>query len=353
MIPPNSEIQIVAPNLNRRLSGVTSTIVRLVPIQARKVGIVSFGIGLPDFIPQISLLRLLKLGYSKTASQKPRIWHARRNVEMLLGLFLKIILRQPYKLVFTSASQRHHSAYTKLLIRQMDHVIATSGATAKYLEVANDIILHGIPLQDFSPVEDLDAARKIKKIPGEFVIGCFGRIRKQKGTDVFVDAMIELLPKYPKATAIVMGRATESHVKFFQQLKDKVAANGLADRILFPGEVDVHEIAQWYKILSLFVAPQRWEGFGLTPLEAMGCAVPVVATTVGAFPELIRHGENGELIDPGSVAQMVDAVEDYINDAEMTANHGQNALAHVHQHFPIEREAQQILDVYDKVQNQR
>lgn len=351
MLPPNSDIQIIAPNLNRRLSGVTSTIVRLVPIQARKAGIVSFGVGLPEFIPQISLLALLKLGYSKTSSQKPRIWHARRNVEMLLGLVLKYILRHPYKLVFTSASQRHHSAYTKLLISKMDHVIATSGATAKYLEVPNDIILHGIPLQDFSPVEDVAAARKIKKIPGEFVIGCFGRIRKQKGTDVFVDAMIELLPKYPKATAIVMGRATESHVRFFQQLKDKVSASGLADRILFPGEVGVHEISQWYKVLSLFVAPQRWEGFGLTPLEAMGCAVPVVATTVGAFPELVRDQENGKLIDPGSVVQMVDAVEHYINDPTMTVDHGKNALAHVQKHFPIEREARQILEVYEKVQN--
>ena len=351
MLPPNSKIQIIAPNLNRRLSGVTSTIVRLVPIQALKTGIVSFGVGLPEFIPQLSLLQLLKLGYSKTSSQKPRIWHARRNVEMLLGLFLKIILRHPYKLIFTSASQRHHSAYTKLLISKMDYVIATSGATAKYLEVPHDVILHGIPLKDFSPTEDVASARKIKKIPGDFVIGCFGRIRKQKGTDVFVDAMIELLPKYPEVSAIVMGRATESHVKFFQQLKDKVAANGLADRILFPGEVGVHEISQWYKVLSLFVAPQRWEGFGLTPLEAMGCGVPVVATTVGAFPELVCDGENGKLIDPGNVAQMAGAVERYINDPAMSVNHGQNALAHVHKYFPIEREARQILEVYEKVQN--
>ena len=350
MLPPDSDIQIIAPNLNRRLSGVTSTIVRLVPIQARETGIVSFGLGLPAFIPRISFLHLLRLGYTRTSTRNPRIWHARRNVEMLLGLFLKHILRHPYKLVFTSASQRKHSAYTKWLIKRMDHVIATSGATAKYLEVPNDVILHGIPLDDFSPVEDLEKARKARNIPGNYVIGCFGRIRKQKGTDVFVDAMIEILPKYPQASAVVMGRATESHASFFQQLKDKVEASGLTDRILFPGEVGVHEISQWYKLLSLFVAPQRWEGFGLTPLEAMGCAVPVVATTVGAFPELICEEENGKLIEPGNVSQMVEAVERYIKDPDMTHKHGQNALVHVHEHFPIGREARQILEIYQKVQ---
>lgn len=350
-IPDNSAIEIIAPNLNRRLSGVTSTIVRLVPVQAKKTGIVSFGVGLPDFVPRISLMRLLRLGYTKTASGKKRIWHARRNLEMLLGLFLKTVLRHPYKLVFTSASQRQHSAYTRFLIRQMDFVIATSAATANYLTVPNQVILHGIPLDDFAPTPDIQQARLDKKIPGDFVIGCFGRIRKQKGTDVFVDAMIQLLPEHPGATAIVMGRATESHTGFLAQLQEKVSNAGLSDRILFPGEVPVHEISQWYKTLSLFIAPQRWEGFGLTPLEAMGCAVPVIATKVGAFPELVIEGENGKLIDAGNIEQMVTAAQTYISDPELTRIEGQNALNHVHQHFSIDREAGQILDVYAKVQS--
>ncbi|MCF6320552.1 MAG: glycosyltransferase family 4 protein [Rhizobiaceae bacterium] len=350
MLPLDPDIEIITPNLNRRLSGVTSTIVRLVPVQAKTVGIVSFGIGLPAFLPRIPFQRLLSLGYTKTRSGSPRIWHARRNIEMLLGLFLKHILRHPYKLVFTSASQRNHSTYTKFLIRQMDHVIATSSATAKYLEVDNSVILHGIPLDDFAPAEDISALRVAKNIPGNFVIGCFGRIRKQQGTDVFVDAMINLLPRHKDATAVIMGRATQSHANFLQQQKSKVAAAGLENRILFPGEVPVDEISHWYKTLSLFVAPQRWEGFGLTPLEAMACAVPVVATTVGAFPELVMKDETGALIEPGNVSQMVNAIELYINDDKLTRQHAKNALAHVHANFRIEREAAQILEVYNSVQ---
>lgn len=309
---------------------------------------VAFGVGLPDFVPRIGLFRLLGLGYSKTRSGLPRVWHARRNVEMLLGLVLKHLFRHRQKLVFTSASQRKHTAWTKFLIRQMDHVIATSSATASYLEVPSTVILHGINLDQFAPAEDLSAEKEAKNIPGDFVIGCFGRIRKQKGTDVFVDAMIELLPRYPDASAIVMGRATESHGKYLQQLKDKIEVAGLTGRILFPGEVPVHEIAAWYKTLSLFVAPQRWEGFGLTPLEAMGCAVPVVATTVGAFPELIKEGETGTLIEPGNVARMVAAVEPYMKNPDLARKQGENALAHVQRDFPIEREAKAILEVYDK-----
>ena len=350
-LPSDAEIKVIAPNLNRRLSGVTSTIVRLVPVQAQMIDIVSFGLGLPAFIPRISLGRLLKLGYCATDDGKPRIWHARRNIEMLLGLLLKHVLRHPYKLVFTSASQRHHSTYTKFLIHRMDHVIATSCATAKYLQVPNSVILHGIPLDDFSPATDINAARGSKNIPGQFVIGCFGRIRKQKGTDVFVDAMIELLPRHPQACAIIMGLATQSHSNFLQQLKDKISSAGLTQRILFMGEVPVDEISQWYKTLSLFVAPQRWEGFGLTPLEAMGCAIAVVATKVGAFAEIVEDGKTGTLIDPGNALQMVKGIEPYLENQQMVEVQGQNGLHHVHKNFTIEREAREILAVYHDVRD--
>lgn len=350
-MPHLSSITAIAPNLNRRLSGVTSTIVRLVPLQAHK-GVASFGVGLPDFVPRLYLWQLLRLGFVKTQDGKPRVWHARRNVEMLLGLFLRHVMRQNLKLLFTSASQRHHSRYTKFLINRMDHVIATSKATAKYLKVPNTVILHGINLDQFEPAKDIKALRNANGIPGEFVIGCVGRIRKQKGTDVFVDAMIKLLPDYPKASAIVLGRATASHQSFLEGLKEKVAKAGLSDRILFPDEVPVHKIAIWYQMMTLFIAPQRWEGFGLTPLEAMGCGVPVIATTVGAFPELIVEGETGTLIEPGNVTAMIEAARRYLNDPHRVKNQSETAHSHVHESFPIEREAEAILTVYDRLRNQ-
>lgn len=346
----NAEIEYIAPNLNGRLSGVTSTIVRLVPLQAKEAGIVSFGRGLPDFVPRIGLSRLLALGYAPTRSGHSRVWHARRNVEMLLGLFLKYVLRHRLKLVFTSASQRQHTAYTRKLLRQMDLVIATSRATASYLDVPHTVITHGIDLRTFKPANDAQAVRQARAIPGEFVVGCFGRIRKQKGTDVFVEAMIELLPAYPRASAVVMGRATESNLAFLHGLKGRVRSAGLEQRILFPGEVPVHEIAGWYQALSLYVAPQRWEGFGLTPLEAMGCGVPVVASSVGAFPELMVPGKTGALVEPGNRPAMVAQIKRYLEDPGLAREHGENALQHVRQHFDIEREASAILDVYRRVQ---
>ena len=270
-------IDVIAPNLKRRLSGVTATVVRLIPVQARMIGIVATGPGLPDDVPHIPLWRVPFL------PRRLRVWHARRNTEMLLGLVLKHVLRMRLKLVFTSASQRKHSGYTKWLIGQMDALIATSHRTAGYLEHPCTVVMHGINTQGFSPAQDRAALRAKLGLPDGVLMGCYGRIRAQKGTDAFVDAMIAVLPDRPDAYGLVMGRATEGHGEFLTGLKARVAQAGLADRVLFLPEVDVDQMADWYRVLDLYVAPQRWEGFGLTPLEAMACGVPVVATKVGAF----------------------------------------------------------------------
>lgn len=350
MMPPSlASIEVIAPNLNRRLSGVTSTIVRLVPLQRDSMNIVSFGVGLPTDFPKLSLLELIKLNFVEPCNGTHRIWHARRNVEMLLGLVLKHIPGAKLKLVFTSASQRNHSGYSKFLIRQMDHVIATSKATESYLEVPASVVYHGINIVDFQEPTSKANTRKKLGLPDLNFVGCIGRIRAQKGTDVFVDAMLQLLPDRPDWGAVVLGRATEQHVGFLSQLKNKVRANKLQDRIIFPDEVPVDQIAAWYQALDLFIAPQRWEGFGLTPLESMACGVPVVATKVGAFPEIVVEGETGTLIDPGSVSQMTRAARNLIDAPKTLQGFGKNARKHMIENFDIRGEASRLVEIYQKV----
>ena len=105
--------------------------------------------------------------------------------------------------------------------------------------------------------------------------------------------------------ALVLGRATGKHRSYQAQLERRVVDEGVAAQVLFLPEVPAHEVANWYAALDLYVAPQRWEGFGLTPLEAMACGVPVVATTVGAFPDVVSTGV-GRLVPPGEAQAMAE-----------------------------------------------
>ena len=211
------KIEVIAPNLKRRLSGVTATIARLLPVQARSIGIVATGPGLPSHVPCIPLRSVIRM-----SGRACRVWHARRNTEMLLGLILRHVLRKRLKLVFTSASQRNHTRYTRLLISGMDAVIATSRKSASYLRRPARVIGHGIDTGMFHPPPDRRAHRRSLGLSENVTIGCYGRIRRQKGTDVFVDAMLEVLPRHVGVTALVMGRAAHKHGPFLQDLREKV-----------------------------------------------------------------------------------------------------------------------------------
>ena len=348
------DVEVIAPNFKRRLSGVTSTIIQLVPVQNR-LGqkVVTLGPGLPDTLPKMRWRDLLSL-WTPPAGRTARIWHARRNIEMLPGIVMRDLLRMKLKLVFTSASQRRHTGWTKFLISKMDAVIATSAKTATYLDVPCTVVMHGIDPERFSPPADKAAAKSALGLdPTRKYAGCFGRVRHQKGTDLFVETMIRLLPDRPDWSAIVAGRATAQHVGYENGLKERVQAAGLADRILFVGEHT--NINEWYRALDLFIAPQRWEGFGLTPLEAMATGVPVVVTDVGAFSEQIDNSATGTgiIVEKDDLPAMVGATADLLDDDAQRQATGLRGQTRALQNFVIENEARQVYHVYEQTASAR
>jgi mannosyltransferase len=344
--PEMSRVEVVAPNFKKRLSGVTSTIVQLAPLQARDLGIVTLGPGLPPGLPRMRWRQLPGL-LSRPAGRPFRIWHARRNVEMIGGVILRDVFRAPLKLVFTSAAQRRHRPFTKWLIRRMDAVIATSERSASFLDVPSTVVMHGVDLERFHPPRGADDGFAAAGLAGRRAIGCFGRIRHQKGTDLFVEAMIALLPLFPDWTAVITGRVTAEHQAFADGLKQRIAAAGLADRIVFLGEVP--DIAVWYRRIDLYVAPSRNEGFGLTPLEAMASGAPAVASDAGAYASLIVDGRTGAVVPAGDGEALREAIRAYLADPARLEAHARNALADVRKRFPLAGEAAAIRVVYERL----
>ncbi len=342
------DIDVIAPNLKRRFSGVTSTIVRLVPLQAQDIAIASAGPVLPDEMPQIPMPGLLTM--PRKGPSGPRVWHARRNTEMLAGLALKHILRKRLKLLFTSAAQRRHTGYTRWLIGQMDALVATSARSASYLDHPAEVIHHGIDTETFAPSADRRALRqRLGLSPDATLVGCFGRIRSQKGTDLFVEAMIRLLPEHPGAEGVIMGGVTADQQGFVSDLKARIAEAGLADRLLILPEDKGFTIAPWFQAVDLYIAPQRWEGFGLTPLEAMSCGVPVVATRVGAFEELVADGETGLLVPAEDLDALTDATDRLLGDPELRMRFAEAARPRALEGFRIEAEAAALNAIYRRL----
>ena len=343
------QVEVIVANLKRRFSGVTSTVLALLPVQSHRVRIAALGPNLPRHWPRVTWGELLRYGWQLPPRRPFRIWHARRNIEMLTGLLLRTVLRMPLKLVFTSAAQRRRSAWSRFLLSRMDAVIAASPEAESYLEVPSTVVLHGVDTARYRPAENRDAQWAATGLPGKFGIGVFGRVRAQKGTDRFVRAMCSLLPRYPDFTAVVVGAITPDQRGFAGALRATISAARLTDRIIFLDELPADEVPAWLRRVTIVVGPQVWEGFGLVPLEAMASGTAVVATKVGAARHLIGEGQTGYLVEPDDMSGLEARIESLMRDPAAAAAMGRRGRAHVEQRFSIEREAAGIQEIYERL----
>jgi mannosyltransferase len=274
------------------------------------------------------------------------IWHARRNDEMIAGVALRA-LGWPLKLVFTSAAQRHHSWITRWLIRRMDRVIATSELSASFLKRASTVVMHGVDTDVYSPPADRAVAFGESGLPGRYAIGCFGRVRAQKGSDVFVEAMCRLLPRYPDFTAVIVGAIVPEQQGFADGLKRQIEAAGLSSRIIMTGELEIAEVQRWYQRLTIYAFTSRNEGFGLTLIEAMSSGAALVAARAGAAEFVVQDGVTGVLTPPGDVDALVAALEPLMRDPASASAMGMRARARVLEKFSLDAEAKAIAAVYE------
>jgi len=335
------DLRLIVPNLHRRYSGVTATNRMVAPKLAKMFRAAWLGPDAPDGIAGIGIADLAKLWRRRT----PLIWHARRNNEMIAGVLLRL-LGWPLKLVFTSAAQRHHTWITRWLIRLMDAIIATSDISASFLKREASVIPHGVDTDRYSPPVDRAAAFAESGLPGRYAIGCFGRVRAQKGSDVFVDAMCRLLPRYPDFTAVMVGAITPEQQGFANDLKKRIEAAGLPSRLVVTGELSIEEVQRWYQRLTIYAFTSRNEGFGLTLIEAMSVGAALVASRAGAAELVVEDGITGVLTPPGDVDALVAALEPLMRDPSLAADMGERGRARVLAKFSLDAEAGRIAEVY-------
>jgi mannosyltransferase len=335
------DLQLIVPNLHRRYSGVTATNRMVAPKLAIMFRAAWLGSDAPAGIAQVRALDLLRLW----GRQAPLIWHARRNNEMIAGVVLRA-LGWPLKLVFTSAAQRYHTWITRWLIERMDAVIATSDASAAFVQRQTAVVPHGVDSDRYAPPSDRAAAFAEAGLPGRYAIGCFGRVRLQKGTDVFVEAMCRLLPRFPDFTAVIVGAITPDQAAFADGLRTAIAAAGLQFRIVMTGELPIEEVERWYRRLTIYAFTSRNEGFGLTLIEAMSSGAALVASRAGAAELVVEDGVSGVLTPPGDVDALVAALEPLMGDPSAAAAMGVRGRERAVAQFSLDAEANSIAGVY-------
>ncbi len=135
------------------------------------------------------------------------------------------------------------------------------------------------------------------------VVMIFGRmdaLELHKGFDEIIEAMPGIIAQRPNARLVLAGDGDGQ-----PGLQNKATALGLADHVIFTGEVPEAEKADYFRLADAYVMPSRQEGFGFVHLEAMACGIPAVASIADGSREAVREGMIGKLVDPGDRASIV------------------------------------------------
>jgi mannosyltransferase len=339
------ETQIILGNSGRNFSGVTSTMLQVLHYQQQRAHVAVLG---PNYLPAgtavLSYRQFLQLTKAPLANGEWRVFHARRNDEMIQALAAKILFGAKIKIAFTSTAQRRHSRFTRWLISKMDSIISTSTIAAAFVQDrgVDKIIPHGIDVQRYSPGNSRREVWDTLGLPGSMGIGIFGRVRHSKGIDILVDAAIPILKQRPEVTVVICGECLEKDQAYQNQMQRKLGSAGLSDRVVFLGKQPFSALPSLFQAMTIVTALSRNEGFGLTPLEAMASGCAVITSEAGAWTDIIDNGYNGYCVPTGDVLAVTEKLEILLSDPAATETMGIVAREHIMSQYTVEKEAQSL-----------
>lgn len=192
-----------------------------------------------------------------------------------------------------------------------DRVIAISQAVADHLGPeapgrGNRVVV--IP-NGLEPLAELPA----RKPGGEPVAVFLGRLNRWKGQAIFLEAAVRLAPEFPGSRFIIAGDPPPGEEWRAEDLRRRIESAGLGDAVRLAGFVD--DSAAFLAGADVAVVPSTWpEPFGLVIIEAMRVGTPVVATRHGGAAEIVHHGRDGYLVEPGEVGEVAAAIRRIFRD---------------------------------------
>ena len=256
----------------------------------------------------------------------------RGNAALVLEVDQNILKRLPFPF---EAMRRHVLRQTSLILsrsRQAEEVVRACGYTGPVRTIG-----YGVDTEVFYPARDnlaKDPSRPLR-------IGYAGRIIEEKGLDDVLDA---LACANHKAQLAILGEGP-----YLGQLKQRVQALGLEDRVSFRGWGGPEDVAQFYRNADCSILMTRTTGdvkeqFGRAIIESQGCGVPVIGSTCGAIPEVT--GKGGWIINERDHAALARLIDHLAGHREELKERGKAGLANVSRRFTYETVANDLASAW-------
>jgi glycosyltransferase involved in cell wall biosynthesis len=196
------------------------------------------------------------------------------------------------------------------------------------------IVLNGIDVEKFKPSSDL----KIENL-----ILFVGRLDPKKGLPVLLKALEYLRTK---VHLIIIGPPSRPwFFKYCLSLIDKVSKNTI-HKVTYLGTCSQEKLIKWYQKASVLVCPSLSELFPMVILEALSCATPVIATNVGAIPEIVKNYENGILVPPRNAMRLSEAIQYLLDNRKIRLKFGEDGRKFVFKNFSSKVVTEKLVEIY-------
>lgn len=249
------------------------------------------------------------------------------------------------------------SRQSRILFRCLDAVVCISSAVQDNL-VKNGFkkdklhkIYNGLDPQAFVPVQSRHTVMHELGLSEEHpIIGIIGNIKRWKGQEIVIKAMVRVKERFPDVKCLLVGRISDRRDdrEFLTYLNNIIENHGLSENIVFTGErrdpasfINVFDI-----LIHSSIAP---EPFGRVILEGMALEKPVITNSIGAGPEIVVDGSTGMIVGPGDENSLADAIIFLLSNPEIAVEMGKAGRKRLENVFHASIYVKHVEELYKRV----
>ncbi|WP_254448474.1 glycosyltransferase [Spirosoma rhododendri] len=327
-----------------------------------------------DLLPHMDEFAQGMIQFFQQQSQPYRLVHAHFFMSGYVACQLKQQLGIPFVITFHALGEvrkrcqgtadrfpAERIAIEQQIIQQADAVVALCPQDhddlvelyrANPLRIAT--IPNGFNPQQFYPVDKPLARLLIGQDTTEPILLQLGRLVPRKGVDTVIQALGCLHREYGiRARLLIVGGESSTPdatlTPEIGRLRQLAVQEGVADWVLFTGSRERDDIRYYYSAADVFITTPWYEPFGITPLEAMACGVPVVGTAVGGIKSTVLDNETGFLVPPKQPKELAAILAVLLYHPPLCSLLGKQAVQHVQANYTWQHVATLTSTLYEQV----
>jgi glycosyltransferase involved in cell wall biosynthesis len=216
----------------------------------------------------------------------------------------------------------------------------------------------GFDSEEMAPMDQREARKLVRWTPGAFYLLQLGRMVPRKGIDNVIRALGRLRTRHHiDARLCVVGgniaTQTDQDMPELLRLRDIAREEGVLDAVEFAGRRGRNQLRRYYCAADVFVSTPWYEPFGITPVEAMACATPVVGSDTGGIRYSVAEGETGFLVPPRDPDSLAEKLAILARDRELARRMGQAGARRVNRLFTWREVGDELAEVFEVLVRQR